>query len=118
MRIGRRANAADDRGGTARRSADREAAAGPRRESQSHVEPGAESSPLLEASLAGDAEIMQALLDHGAGFKDIAGFALASAAGADCMKCIDLLVARNLDAMQYTIALGQVVVLDNPIWSG
>jgi len=57
---------------------------------------------------------MQALLDHGAGFKDIAGFALASAAGADCMKCIDLLVARNLDAMQYTIALGQVVVLDNP----
>jgi N-acyl-D-amino-acid deacylase len=76
--------------------------------------PGAESSPLLEASLAGDAEIMQALLEHGAGFKDIAGFALASAAGADCMKCIDLLVARNLDPMQYTIALGQVVVLDSP----
>jgi len=76
--------------------------------------PGAESSPLLEASLAGDADSMQALLEHGANFKDIAGFALANAAGADCMKCIDLLVARNLDAMQYTIALGQVVVLDNP----
>ena len=65
--------------------------------------PGAASSPLLEASLAGDADSMQALLDHGADFKDIAGFALANAAGADCTKCIDLLVARNLDAMQYTI---------------
>ena len=76
--------------------------------------PSAESSPLLEASLAGDADIMQALLDHGADFKDIAGFALANAAGADCTKCIDLLVARNLDAMQYTIALQAVAVLDNP----
>ena len=76
--------------------------------------PGAESSPLLEASLAGDAEIMQALFDRGAELKDIGGFALATAAGADCTKCIDLLMARNLDAMQYTIALSQVVVLDNP----
>jgi len=76
--------------------------------------PGAESSPLLEASLAGDAETMQALLDRGAETKDIGGFALANAAGADCAKCIDLLVARNLDPMQYTIALGRVAVLDNP----
>jgi ankyrin repeat protein len=76
--------------------------------------PSAKSSPLLEASLAGDADIMQALLEHGADFKDIAGFALANAAGADCTKCIDLLVARNLDAMQYTIALQAVAVLDNP----
>jgi ankyrin repeat protein len=76
--------------------------------------PGAESSPLLEASLAGDAEIMQTLLDHGAEVKDLGGFALANAAGADCTKCIDLLVARNLDPMQYTIALVQVAVLDNP----
>ncbi len=76
--------------------------------------PGAEWSPLLEASLAGDADSMQALLDHGAAFKDIAGFALVDAAAADCAKCIDLLVARNLDAMQYTIALPQVAVLDNP----
>src|ERR1019366_2402893 len=76
--------------------------------------PGAESSPLLEASLAGDAEIMQALFDRGAELKDIGGFAIANAAGADCTKCIDLLMARNLDAMQYTIALSKVVVLDNP----
>ncbi|MGA2588923.1 MAG: ankyrin repeat domain-containing protein [Bryobacteraceae bacterium] len=76
--------------------------------------PSAESSPLLEASLAGDADSMQALLERGAAVKDIAGFALANAAGADCTKCIDLLVARNLNAMDYTIALQQVVVLDNP----
>ena len=76
--------------------------------------PSAESSPLLEASLAGDAEIMQALLDRGADLKNIGGFALANAAGADCTKCIDLLVARNLDATQYTIALQAVAVLDNP----
>ena len=76
--------------------------------------PSAESSPLLEASLAGDAESMQALLDRGAEVSGIGGFALISAAGADCSKCIDLLVARNLDPMQYTIALGAVAVLDNP----
>ncbi len=76
--------------------------------------PGAESSPLLEASLAGDLEIMQALLDRGASLKDIGGTALANAVGADCMKCVDLLVARNLDAMEYTIALQLVAVLDDP----
>jgi ankyrin repeat protein len=76
--------------------------------------PSAESSPLLEASLAGDAEAMQALLDRGAEYKDTGGFALANAAGADCTKCVDLLVARNLDAMQYTIALQQMAVLDDP----
>jgi ankyrin repeat protein len=76
--------------------------------------PGAESSPLLEASLAGDAESIEALLDRGAEFKDIGGDALANAAGADCQRCIDLLVARNLDAKEYTDALQQVAVLDNP----
>jgi ankyrin repeat protein len=76
--------------------------------------PGAESSPLLEASLAGDLETMQALLDRGASLKDIGGTALANAAGADCMKCVDLLVARDLDATQYTIALQMVAVLDDP----
>jgi ankyrin repeat protein len=75
--------------------------------------PSAESSPLLEASLAGDAEIMQALLEKGAEPKE-AGTAIANAASANCTKCIDLLMARNPDAMQYTIALQQVIVLDNP----
>jgi len=76
--------------------------------------PDAESSPLLEASLAGDAETMQALLEHGGDVKYVGGPALANAAGADCARCIALLMARNLDAMQYTIALPAVAVLDNP----
>jgi ankyrin repeat protein len=75
--------------------------------------PGAESSPLLEASLAGDADSMQALLEKGAEPKE-AGTAIANAAAAGCTRCIDLLVARNPDAMQYTMALQQVIVLDNP----
>ena len=76
--------------------------------------PGAESSPLLEAALAGDADSVQALLEHGASLQDVAGDAIASAAGADCAKCIDLLMARGVDAMQYTIAMQRVAVLDNP----
>ena len=75
--------------------------------------PSAESSPLLEASLAGDADSMQALLEKGAEPKE-AGTAIANAAAAACTRCVDMLVARNLDASQYTIALQQVVVLDNP----
>ncbi len=41
--------------------------------------------------------------------------AIANAAGADCTKCVDLLVARKLDAMQYTIALQQVAFWTIPI---
>jgi len=75
--------------------------------------PGAESSPLLEASLAGDAESIQALLEKGAEPKE-AGTAIGNAAAADCMKCIDLLMARKIEPLQYTIALQGVVVLNNP----
>jgi ankyrin repeat protein len=76
--------------------------------------PAADSSPLLEASLAGDVESMQALLAGGAEVKDTGGVALGNVAGAGCAKCVDLLVARNLDAAQYTIALQMVAVGDNP----
>jgi ankyrin repeat protein len=76
--------------------------------------PGAESSPLLEASLAGDAETMKVLLDRGADLTDIAGVAIINAVGADCMKCVDLLIARKLDAKEYTVALVNVAVMDNP----
>ena len=75
--------------------------------------PSAESSPLAEAALAGDPEIIQALLEKGAAVKDVAGGAIADAAGAGCKKCIDILVARNLDAQEYTVALGQVAVLND-----
>lgn len=48
--------------------------------------PGAESSPLLEASLAGDAETIAALLDHGAEVKDVGGPAIVNAVGASSRK--------------------------------
>jgi ankyrin repeat protein len=75
--------------------------------------PGAESSPLLEASLAGDAESMQALFEKGAEPKE-AGAAIANAAAADCMKCVDLLMAQKWEPMQYTMGLQNVIVLQNP----
>jgi len=49
--------------------------------------PAAESSPLLEAALAGDADILQTLLDKGAELKE-GGTALADAVGANCTKCV------------------------------
>ncbi len=76
--------------------------------------PGGESSPLLESALAGDAEIMQALLDKGAELKDVAGLSLAWSAGAGCRKCIDMLVAHHPEPKEYTIALSQVAVLNDP----
>jgi ankyrin repeat protein len=76
--------------------------------------PMSESSPLLEAALAGDPETTQTLLDKGAEVKDIGGLAVAWAAGAGCAKCVDLLMAQKMDAMQYTIALVAVSVLDQP----
>ena len=75
--------------------------------------PAAESSPLLEASLAGDADILQALLDKGAELKE-GGTALANAVGAHCVKCTDLLLARKMDPMQYSIALSLIAAADDP----
>ena len=77
------------------------------------AKPAAESSPLIEASMAGDLESMQALLEKGAELKE-AGAAMAAAAGAHCRKCIDLLVARKPEPMEFTVALQQVVVMDDP----
>jgi len=76
--------------------------------------PSAESSPLLEASLAGDPESIQALLEKGAEVKGIGGDALANAAGADCAKCVDLLFGSKMDAKDYTVALAEIAPLDNP----
>jgi hypothetical protein len=74
--------------------------------------PAAESSPLLEASLAGDPDILQALLDKGAELKE-GGTALGNSAGANCTKCVDLLLARKMDPKEYSIALSLVAVADN-----
>jgi ankyrin repeat protein len=78
--------------------------------------PSAESSPLLEASLAGDPGSIAALLEKGAEPKE-AGAAFANAAGADCMKCVDLLLTRKWEPMQYTIGLQNAIVLRNPVFT-
>jgi ankyrin repeat protein len=79
-----------------------------------NLNPVAESSPLFEASIAGDAASMQALLEHGAATKEIAGPAIAVASAAGCARCVEMLLARKPDRMQSTIALQQVAILDNP----
>ncbi len=69
------------------------------------LNPHTESSPLILAALAGDPECMQMLLDRGAEVKEAGGPALAMAITTECKKCVDLLVARNLDKRAYTFAL-------------
>ncbi|HEV2493372.1 MAG TPA: ankyrin repeat domain-containing protein [Terriglobia bacterium] len=67
--------------------------------------PQTENSPLIQAALAADPGSMQMLIDRGADVKDAGGPALAMAITTDCQKCVDLLVAKNLDQRAYTFAL-------------
>jgi ankyrin repeat protein len=69
------------------------------------MNPSVESSPLLESATAGDWETMQLLLDRGAEVKGVGGIALALALTTKCSKCVDLLVAKELTKLDYTIAL-------------
>src|SRR5579859_4731052 len=64
--------------------------------------PMTENSPLIQAALAGGPESMQLLIDRGADVKDAGGPALAMALTQHCQKCLDLLVAKNLDKSAYT----------------
>jgi N-acyl-D-amino-acid deacylase len=64
------------------------------------------SSPLIESGIAGDAEIMQLLLAHGAATKNVAGVAMLAAARSSCSRCVELLAAANLEPDAYTQALG------------
>ncbi|HEY7181814.1 MAG TPA: ankyrin repeat domain-containing protein [Blastocatellia bacterium] len=73
--------------------------------------PSSESSPLVQAALAGDAESMQSLLDRGADVKEAGAMALIIAVGMNCSKCVDLIAAKNLDPAAYTIALLQTAAL-------
>src|SRR5262249_34218245 len=71
----------------------------------------AEPAPLAQAALAGDAESMQWLLDRGADVKEAGAPALIMAATMNCSKCMDLIVAKNLDRAAYTIALQRTAPL-------
>jgi ankyrin repeat protein len=73
--------------------------------------PFSESSPLIEAASAGDAATIELLLARGADAKAAAQPALTMAVTMRCSKCVDLLVAKDLDRDAYTGALADVAVL-------
>jgi N-acyl-D-amino-acid deacylase len=72
-----------------------------------------ESSPLLEALTAGDPEIVEMLLNHGADVKSTADQSLSLAVTMGCDKCLDLLVPKITDKNIYTLALQDVAVFGN-----
>jgi ankyrin repeat protein len=73
--------------------------------------PASESSPLIEAATAGEARVMEILLDHGADSKGAAQQALTMSITNGCSRCFDLLTARKLDPAAYTASLAEVAVL-------
>ncbi len=72
--------------------------------------PASESSALIEAATAGDAEIMQLLIARGADVKAAAQPALAMAIANRCPKCFELLAAGQPDKAAYTGALGEAAI--------
>ena len=71
------------------------------------------SPPLLEAAIAGDVESMELLLARGADVKapPVGSGALVLSARAKCSRCIDLLIAKNLEPAAYTGALQFIAAL-------
>ena len=68
--------------------------------------PAGESSPLIQAALAADAESMQLLMSRGADLtKEAGAMALVMALTQNCSKCVDLLVKTNLGKEAYTVSL-------------
>ncbi len=70
--------------------------------------PDSESSPLIQAALAADPEMMQLLIDRGADVKASATAGLVLAITENCPKCADVLMRSNLDKDVYTAVLPQV----------
>jgi ankyrin repeat protein len=75
------------------------------------VHPGSESSPLTQAATAGDAPMMQALVEHGADVSASAAQALSMSILNRCAKCVSLLTAAKIDKGAYTQALLETVYL-------
>ncbi len=67
--------------------------------------PDAESSPLVQATLANDADTMQLLMARGTNIKASAGMALAIAYEQNCRACVDLLLKQDLPKEAYTMVL-------------
>jgi ankyrin repeat protein len=67
--------------------------------------PDSESSPLIQAALAADPEMMQLLIDHGVDIKASGVGALVVSLEQDCQKCFDLVAQKDLDKNAFTAAL-------------
>jgi len=72
--------------------------------------PATESSPLIQAALAGDADLMRMLMDRDADVKSAGAAALVVAVTMNCGKCVDLLVKQGLDKNAYTSTLLQTAM--------
>ena len=70
--------------------------------------PDTESSPLLEALIAGDAAVVDMLLRQGADAKATADTGLTMAASTPCAKCLDLIVSKITDKKAYTASLPNI----------
>src|SRR5204863_3615616 len=73
--------------------------------------PGGESSPLIQAATAGDASMMQLLIQRGADIPASAAQSLSMSILNRCAKCVSLLTAATIDKAAYTQALLETVYL-------
>ena len=69
-----------------------------------------ESSPLVEALTAGDAETTELLLAHGADAKAAGETGLSLAAGTNCFKCLAMLIPNVTDKNVYSASLQDIAV--------
>ena len=76
-----------------------------------NAHPATESSPLLEAASTGESAAMELLLVRGADAKAIGQQGLTIAITLGCSKCVDLLVAKNLDKQAYSLTLPDIAFL-------
>jgi ankyrin repeat protein len=72
--------------------------------------PSAESSPLVDAASAGDADSVEMLIAKGAEVKPVGETAIFMAATAACSKCLSLLTAREIDKNDYSLALADIAI--------
>lgn len=76
-----------------------------------NVHPATESSPLIEAASAGDADSMALLIGGGADAKAAAEPALTMAVTMQCSKCVALLTAQDLGRAAYNHTLPDIAAL-------
>jgi ankyrin repeat protein len=75
-----------------------------------NTRPETESSPLIEAITAGDAVIVDLLIQRGADAKAVGQIGLTTAVTTKCAKCVDLLAAKITDKAVYTGSLQDTAV--------